>query len=323
MSVADNGDADGGRAGGSPPNDDGPLSGDSVFTWFGDRIRSRNASNVFLLVPIVAFELVFFLVPFLILLRMSVNAQSSQAFFEPAWTLNSYFAVIQSDVTMGIVLFSFKLGVIATTLSVLVGLFYAYAIYRTDGLTQASLLFAVILTLLTTLVVKTYAWRPILTPDGLVNKALLAAGVIGDPIQLAPGIVGTVIGQVYVVLPYSILAIYSVFSTLDWEIVEAARDLGASRPRSFFEVVLPEVLPGVAVATVVSFAWSVGAYAAPSQLGTGTQTTFAMEVGNLMLSNFNWPMASALAVLMLAAMLVVSVVLFRLLNRAGGGLQNV
>lgn len=86
---------------------------------------------------------------------------------------------------------------------------------------------------------------------------------------------------------------------------------------------LPEVLPGVAVATVVSFAWSVGAYAAPSQLGTGTQTTFAIEVGNLMLTNFNWPLAAALAVCMLAAMLATSVVLFRVLNGMGGGMQNV
>lgn len=297
--------------------------GESVFAWFGERIRRRDTTSIFLLLPIVAFELVFFVVPFLILLRMSVNAQSESGFYESAWTLASYVQVFQSDLIQGIVLFSFKLGVIATALSVVIGLFYAYAIYRATGLTKAVLLFSVILTLLTTLVVKTYAWRPVLTPDGILNDVLLGLGVVQSPVQFAPGIVGTVIGQVYIVLPYSVLAIYSVFSTLDWSIVEAARDLGASRPRSFFEVVLPEVLPGVAVATVVSFAWSVGAYAAPSQLGTGQQTTFAMEVGNLMLTNFNWPTAAVLSVIMLTAMLLVSVTLFRVLNGIGGGGQHV
>jgi spermidine/putrescine transport system permease protein len=125
------------------------------------------------------------------------------------------------------------------------------------------------------------------------------------------------------VFPYAVLAIYSVLSTLDWDVVEAARDLGASRPRSFVEVVLPEVLPGVAVAIVVSFAWSVGAYAAPSQLGTGSQTTFAMEIGNLMLTNFNWPLGAAFAILMLAAMLAASLAVIRLLTGSFGGVQDV
>lgn len=298
------------------------LVEESLFAWFGQRIRCRNATSIFLLVPIVAFELFFFVVPLFILLRMSLNAQSSAAFYESAWTLASYAQVFQSDVIRGIILFSFKLGVVATVLSVSIGLFYAYAAYRATGLTKAMLLFSVILTLLTTLVVKTYAWRPVLTRDGLLNDALLGLGLIGEPVQFAPGIVGTVVGQVYIVLPYSSLAIYSVFSTLDWETVEAARDLGASRPRSFIEVVLPEVMPGVAVATIVSFAWSVGAYAAPSQLGSGQQTTFAIEVGTLMLNNFNWPQAAALAAVMLGAMLGVSLVLFRLLNSVAAGVRN-
>lgn len=296
---------------------------ESMFAWFGERLKQQNSTTMFLLLPIFAFELAFFVVPFFILLRMSVNAQSSQAFYESGWTLASYVDVLQSELLQSIVLFSFKLGVVATVLSVGIGLFYAYAAYRADGLTKSLLLFSVILPLLTTLVVKTYAWRPLLTPNGVLNNVLLSLGIIGAPIKFAPGIVGTVVGQVYIALPYSILAIYSVLTTMDWDAVEAARDLGASRPRSFFEVVVPEVMPGVAVATVVSFAWSVGAYAAPSQLGTGEQTTFAMTVGNLMLNQFNWPLAAALSVLMLAAMLTISLAAFRVLNGIGGGVQNV
>lgn len=301
----------------------GAAERESMFAWIGERIKQRESSSLLMLLPIAAFELVFFVVPFLILLRMSFNAQSSEASFESAWTLHSYVEVLQSELLHGIVLFSFKLGVLATVLSVLIGLFYSYAVYRADGLKKSVLLFAVILPLLTTLVVKTYAWRPLLSPDGVLNQLLLATGLISESITFAPGLIGTVIGQVYVVLPYSILAIYSVLTTLDWDAVEAARDLGASRPRSFFEVVVPEVMPGIAVASVVSFAWSVGAYAAPSQLGSGQQTTFAMTVGNLMLSQFNWPKGAALSVLMLAVMLVISLTLFRVLNSIGGGVDNV
>lgn len=301
----------------------GTAEGDSMFAWVGERLKRRDSSSLFMLLPIAAFELVFFVVPFLILLRMSFNAQTPEGSYATAWTIASYVEVLQSELLRGIVLFSFKLGVIATAFSVLIGLFYAYAVYRASGLKKSVLLFAVILPLLTTLVVKTYAWRPLLAPDGVLNQILLSLGLLSSPITFAPGLIGTVIGQVYIVLPYSILSIYSVLTTLDWDAVEAARDLGASRPRSFLEVVVPEVMPGIAVATVVSFAWSVGAYAAPSQLGSGQQTTFAMTVGNLMLSQFNWPKGAALSVLMLAVMLVISLTLFRVLNSIGGGVEDV
>ncbi|MCG1002824.1 MULTISPECIES: ABC transporter permease [Halobacterium] len=291
---------------------------DSVFTWFGERIKDQDSTALFLLVPVTLFEVAFFVVPFCILLRMSFNAQSPNGFYESAWTLASYQEVLRSDLLHDILLFSFKFAVIATVLSVIIGLFYAYAVYRADGFKRSILLFAVVLPLLTTLVVKTYAWRPLLSPDGVLNNVLLSLGVISTPISFAPGLFGAVVGQVYIVVPYSILSIYSVLSTIDWAVVEAARDLGASRPRSFVEVVLPEVLPGIAVATVVSFAWSVGAYAAPSQLGSGQQTTFAMYVEQIMLNQFNWPFGAALSVVMLGLMLVVSLAAFRLLGGSGG-----
>lgn len=294
-----------------------------MFAWLGERIKRQNARNVFLIGPLAAFELVFFVVPFLILVRMSLNANTDPGFYQPAWTLDAYRAVLSSGLYRELVVFSFKLGVIATVIAVLLALFYAYAAYRADGLRKSLLLFSIILPLLTTLVVKTYAWRPLLAPNGVLNDVLLGVGLIGSPIQFAPGFVGTVIGQVYIVFPYAVLSIYSVLSTMDWDTVEAARDLGASRPRSFLEVVVPEALPGIAVATVVSFAWSVGAYAAPSQLGSGAQTTFAMEIESLMLTQFDYPTGAAFSLLMLAAMLVVSLGVMRLLTGSVGGVEGV
>ncbi|WP_232688463.1 ABC transporter permease [Halobacterium zhouii] len=299
------------------------LFGDSAFEWFGEKIKSRGSRNIFLVAPLAAFELVFFLIPFLILVRMSLNANVDPGFYASAFTLEGYRAVLESSLYHQLIIFSFKLGVVATVLAVGLALFYAYAAYQAEGFRQSVLLFSVILPLLTTLVVKTYAWRPLLAPNGVLNDILLGLGVIGTPISFAPGIVGTLVGQVYIVFPYAVLAIYSVLTTMDWDTVEAARDLGASRPRSFFEVVVPEVLPGIAVATVMSFAWSVGAYAAPSQLGSGQQTTFAMEIESLMLTQFDYPTGAAFSLLMLGGMLVVSLAVMRLLTGSIGGVQNV
>ncbi|QDX41218.1 ABC transporter permease [Salarchaeum sp. JOR-1] len=299
------------------------MATESMFAWLGRRIKRQDAGSVLLVAPLAAFELVFFVVPFLILVRMSLNANVDPGFYASAFTLDAYRAVLESGLYRDLIVFSFKLGVIATVIAVLLALFYAYAAYRATGLRKSLLLFSVILPLLTTLVVKTYAWRPLLAPNGVLNDLLIDIGVISSPIQFAPGMVGTVVGQVYIVFPYAVLAIYSVLSTMDWDTVEAARDLGASRPRSFFEVVVPEALPGIAVATVVSFAWSVGAYAAPSQLGSGQQTTFAMEIESLMLTQLDWPTGAAFSILMLGGMLVVSLGVMRLFTGSIGGVQDV
>lgn len=288
-----------------------------------DRVRPANVDrSKLLLAPLVVYELVFFVAPFLILLRISLTEQSTTgAYAAGAWSVQPYVDVLTSDYFLGIIAYSFKLGVISTAITVALATFYAYAIWRATGLRKSLLLFSVVLPLLTTLVIKTYAWLPLLAPTGTVNDVLLAANVLSSPVQFAPNTPGVVLGEVYIVLPYAVLAVYSVLSTMDWMVVEAARDLGASRPRSFVEVVLPQAMPGVAVATVITFAWSVGAYAAPALLGAGSDRTFAIEVESQMLSNFNWSVGTAFAVVMLVLMFVSSLLLFNLLNRWGGEVE--
>lgn len=278
--------------------------------------------SLLLLVPLVAYELLFFVAPFLILLRISLTEPSTAgAYASGTWSIQPYVDVLTSEFFLGIIAYSFKLGVVSTAVTVALGTFYAYAIWRASGLYKSLLLFSIVLPLLTTLVIKTYAWLPLLAPTGTVNDLLLAANVLSSPVQFAPNTPGVVLGEVYIVLPYAVLAIYSVLSTMDWTVVEAARDLGASRPRSFVEVVLPQAMPGIAVATVVTFAWSVGAYAAPALLGAGSDRTFAIEVESQMLSNFNWSVGTAFAVIMLVLMFVSSLALFNLLNRWGGEVE--
>lgn len=301
----------------------GPLAVvDGTARWVGERLRAQSRLTLLLLAPLALFEMLFFVAPFLILVRTSLHEQSADGVYESGVTLQAYLDVLTSGVMRDIVAFSFQLGAVSTVLAVGLGLFFAYAAARADGLEKAALLFTVVLALLTTLVVKTYAWVPLFTPEGLVNDLLLALGVVSEPIWFVPGAVGTVVGQVYIVLPYCILAIYSVLSTIDWAVVKAARDLGASRPRAFYEAVLPAAMPGIAVGAVVSFAWSVGAYTAPALLGSGTERTFAMDVDTLALADFNWPLASALSLVMLVAMLAVSVVLFEKLGGSDGGMLD-
>ncbi|GAB3674229.1 ABC transporter permease [Halopiger thermotolerans] len=284
-----------------------------------DSLFEQSGSNRALLVmaPLLLFELLIFVIPFVILLRISVAETSSDLpYAKGTWSLDAYATVLTDDLLLSVIGHSFKLGAMVTVLAVALGAFYAYAIWRSSGLVKSLLLFSVVMPLLTTLVIRTYAFNPLLAPTGTLNKVLLSLNLISSPIQFVPATVGAVIGQLYIVLPYAVLAIYSVMATMDWQIVEAARDLGASRPRSVLEVVVPQAMPGIIVATVISFAWSVGAYAAPELLSSSV--TFAIHVEDLMLSTLRYPIAAALAIVMLVLMFTCIAVLGTVLNRFGG-----
>lgn len=298
---------------------------DSILdrVWAPFATQSPGRRSLLLMSPLILFELLVFVVPFLMLVRISVSAQSQGLPYAPGtFSTTAYAEVLTSGLLQGIIVYSFKLGIIATVITVALAVFYAYATWRADGLLGSALLFSVVLPLLTTLVIKTYAWVPLLSPDGTMNNLLLAVGLLQAPVQVVPNTLGVVIGQVYIVFPYAVLAIYSVLSTIDWELVEAARDLGASRPRSFVEVVLPEIMPGITVATIISFAWSVGAYSAPALLGAGSDRPFALEVQEQMLVNFNWPIATALSTIMLVLMFASILVIYALLGRYGGEIEH-
>ena len=300
------------------------VTTETVFNRIGRYLQQGSNRAKLLLIPTAIFELVFFVIPLLYLTRISLyQPTGSGSYAAGTWAISSYLNVLTSSYIHGIFVFTLKLAVVSTIISVTVGFVYAYAIWRSSGIKRLALLFATVLLLLTTIVAKLYAWVLLLTPEGLINNVLVGSGLVAQPVPLMNNFLGVVIGQVYICLPYAILSIYSVISTLNWETVEAARDLGASRPRSVIEVVVPGALPGIAVATVITWAWGVGAYAAPSILGSSTQRTIAIEVDNRMLTAFNWPEASAMGLLMLLIVLASVLLLFNFLNRYGGGVNDV
>lgn len=280
--------------------------------------RGSNRAKL-LLVPITVFEAVFFLLPLAYLFRLSLyESGSSGAFIEGTLSIESYVAILTSSLVHQILFFTIKMAVVSTVITMVIAFGYSYAIWRADGLTRTALLFSIVLPLLTTLVAKLYAWLVLLSPAGTINRPLVEAGVVSQPLPLMYNFTGVIIGQVYIILPYAVLSIYSVMSTLDWQTVEAARDMGASRPRSVLEIVLPGSMPGIIVGTVVTWAWGIGAYASPSLLGSESERTLSIEVESRMLTQFNWPEASAMALLMLVMVLSTVLVLFNLMNRLEG-----
>ncbi|MCX2819102.1 ABC transporter permease [Haladaptatus sp. F3-133] len=256
-----------------------------------------------LVVPFVVFETVLFLGAGVYLLRVSLAEPTAlSAFEEGTWTVSNYLDVMTDEYLMGRLSYSIRLGAVVTAVTVPLGFVYAYAAWRAEGRRKITLLSGVLVALLISIVIKVYAWVILLSPEGVINR-LLVGTVTDSPVSLLGNSFGVVVGLVYSMLPYVVLTVYSVLATLDERSIEAARDLGAGRLRSVYEVVLPGAAPGVIAASVVCFSWSSVAYAAPVFLGSPSERTVAVEVGRLFTQSFDWSHAAALGVISMVAIL--------------------
>lgn len=173
----------------------------------------------------------------------------------------------------------------------------------------------VVVPLCTNVVVRTYAWRLILHPA--MPPAQLAAwlGLIDEHAGLYPSTFAVYLGMVTVLLPFAVLPLYTNVEKLDWSIVEAARDLGAGKARTFLHAVVPQTLPGLTVAVLLTFVPAMGMFVVPDLLGGGK---FAL-VGNVIEQQFkqsrNWPLGAALSLTLMAMTLAVAMAAWRASRR--------
>ena len=279
-------------------------------------VASRTGTG--LLLPLLLFDLLVFVVPFGYLLRISLSERSTGAYVEGTWSVEGYTYLLEPSNTISeTFLFTLGFGVVVTVVSVAIATLYAHAMWRANGPLRIVLTAGALVSMFTAIVVKLFAALLVYSPDGVLNGLLVSLGLVSEPLRLVNNGVGAVIGQLYIVVPYSILAVYAVLSTVDESLLEAARDLGASSPRAFLEVAVPHAVPGMLVAGVISFTWSIGSYAAPLLLGSGSERTNGVLVSDLLLREFDWPAAAALAVVVTATVLGGLVVVRLLLSRRG------
>ena len=277
-------------------------------------VASRTGTG--LLLPLLLFDLLVFVVPFGYLLRISLSERSTGAYVEGTWSVEGYTYLLEPSNTISeTFLFTLGFGVVVTVVSVAIATLYAHAMWRANGPLRIVLTAGALVSMFTAIVVKLFAALLVYSPDGVLNGLLVSLGLVSEPLRLVNNGVGAVIGQLYIVVPYSILAVYAVLSTVDESLLEAARDLGASSPRAFLEVAVPHAVPGMLVAGVISFTWSIGSYAAPLLLGSGSERTNGVLVSDLLLREFDWPAAAALAVVVTATVLGGLVVVRLLLSR--------
>jgi len=274
-----------------------------------------------------AWLLIFFVAPFLILLRISVTDMGNGIdpfapvvqTIEGAWHIvlkfQNYLSIFGQPDDSGVMrwgntiyleayLTSVKYAFWTTVLCLIIGYPFAYFIARAQKSVQPALLMMVMLPFWTSFLLRVYAWKGILADQGVLNNFLLWLGVIQSPIQMLYTDVSMLLGMTYVYCPFMILPLYATLVKMDFRLLEAAYDLGASPWSAFWLITVPLSKAGIIAGSMLVFIPCVGEFVIPSLLGGAENIMIGRVVWDEMFSSNNWPRAAALAIVMILFILV-------------------
>jgi putrescine transport system permease protein len=263
--------------------------------------------------------LVFFLAPFAIILKISLaDPVIAQPPFTPTFDANGdlaasadNFRFLLTDKLYAITyLRSIVMAGAATILCLALGFPMAYGIARSASTTRSLLLLLIVLPFWISFLLRVYAWMGLMNNYGVINNLLMWLGVIDQPIQLMYTDFAIFVGLTYSYLPFMILPLYATLERMDLDLVEAAQDLGASRTRAFWDVTWPLARPGVIAGCLLVFIPAMGEYVIPYLLGGSESLLIGRVLFDEFFVNRDWPLASAVAIVLLL-LLVVPIVLLQ------------
>jgi putrescine transport system permease protein len=285
-----------------------------------ERLRERYGRTLVTAIPYL-WLLLFFLVPFLIVLKISfAELQIAQPPYTPlldvdgetvnvSLNFGNYLFLLTDDLYLDAYLQSLTIAFVSTVLCLLIGYPMAYAIARAPAAWRNVLLLLVVLPSWTSFLIRVYAWIGILNNNGYLNNVLLALGIIDEPLIIRHTPIAVYIGIVYTYLPFMILPIYANLVKLDLTLLEAAYDLGARPWRTFLSVTLPLSKGGIIAGSMLVFIPAVGEFVIPELLGGPETLMIGKVLWQEFFNNRDWPVASSVAIIMLL-LLVVPITIF-------------
>jgi len=269
---------------------------------------------VFLIVPAATLIGVFLVLPYLNIIVMSLRAPAQSTPYGVGFSTGSYQKFFSDDYYLGALARTLWLGLSTTLVCLLLGFPVALQIASASARWRALLYGLVLSPLLVGIVVRSFGWTILLGNNGVINRSLHNLGLIHAPLPLMYNSFGIVVALAHVFLPFMILPILSALQLIDPVLQDAARSLGASRATVFRRIVLPLALPGVQSGVILVFVLAVSSYVTPMLVGGMRVKTMAIIVVDTLLDQFQWPLGSALA-LMLALSTAAVVLLFASLTR--------
>jgi putative spermidine/putrescine transport system permease protein len=253
--------------------------------------------------PALLLLTVFYLYPLVQILRLS--------FVEPVPGVGNYVLLASSAPIQRVLLTTLRLGALTTSISLILAYVIAYALVHASDRRRSVMFLCVLVPFWISVLVRAFAWVALLRSQGLLNNALVAMGLITQPLELLYNETGVVIGIVHYMVPLAVLTLYGQMSGIDPRLVPAARGLGAGAIEAFARIYLPMSLPGIVAAAILVFVFSLGFYITPALLGGG-KTLMAAEYISLMIKEtLNWGLGTALA----STLMLIVFVMIALLSR--------
>lgn len=271
--------------------------------------------------------LLFFLLPFALVLKISFSsAVMAIPPYEPVFTLvdntfsvvvnfGNYLFLLSDSLYVAAYWGSLKIAFMATLVCLLIGYPMAYAMARAPRHVQLVLLLMVMLPSWTSFLIRVYAWMGILGNQGLLNSLLLWLGLIDEPLKMLNTNFAVVLGVVYAYLPFMVLPIYTNLVKLDIRLLEAASDLGCRSLTTFWRITLPLSRGGIIAGAMLVFIPAVGEFVIPELLGGPDTLMIGKVLWEEFFNNRDWPVASALAIVMLALLLIPIILFHRFQSR--------
>lgn len=271
--------------------------------------RNRRRQGFLMALPAYAYLIVFFAFPLIIVVVYSFATRNRFGGTDlSGWNVEAY-EKLGDPIVRDILLRSLSLAIITTVICLLVAYPFAYFLATRRPVVRNLMLVFVMIPFWSNFLVRNYAWRVLLGNDGPVSQLTEAIGLGETRILFTPTAV--VLGLVYGFLPFMILPLYAAIERMDWSLLEASRDLGATGFQTFRSVTLPLSMPGVIAGSILVFIPSLGAYVTPEILGGGKQVLLGSYIVTQFLTARNWPVGASTSTVLMAVMLLSTLIYFR------------
>lgn len=282
---------------------------------------TKNQRWIVTLIPYL-WMVVFFLIPFLIVLKISFSAtEIAQPPYTPVFdifadsfadtiakfndlNLDNYARLLSDSIYVNSYLSSLFMAGFATFLMLFIAYPIAYGMARAPKSIRPTLVMLVILPFWTSFLIRIYSWITILSEEGLLNSTLVYLGIVEEPLQILSTNVAVYIGILYCYLPFMVLPLYSTLEKMDESLIEAAKDLGCTQFGAFWRVTFPLSIPGVIAGCFLVFIPAVGEFVIPDLLGGSDTIMIGKTMWEEFFNNRDWPAASAVAIALLVILMI-------------------
>ncbi len=274
----------------------------------------RNRSGGLYTAPVTVWITVFFVVPLAIVVLYSFLEKGLYGGVRYRFSLDAYRA-LANPLIIRVAWTTFRIALVSTIGTVLLALPAAYYIARSSRRTM--LLVLIIVPFWTNFLIRVYAWMAILGTNGFLNSILLSLGIIGEPVRFLYNQWAVIVVLIYTSLPFAILPLYASIEKFDFTLIEAARDLGASRLAAIVRIMIPNIRAGIVTAILFTFIPNFGEYAVPQLVGGRDSFMIGNVIARELTVTRNWPLAAAMA-LIITVITAGGMVVYSAANRTRG-----